>query len=179
MAVRTPITLLVLVGILLGAAYYGWQTVINPATEATTTQGPTHASKPTCVKQKQFLKGQEIKAADIVVNVFNAGTISGLAGDALSALHQKGFQMGIAANPPGGVGATNVTVLTDSPQSPEVRLVVSQFLGKVLVRKGPNLAPGIDVVIGQDFKGIAEKAPTTLRLSHDVTTCLHLVTPAA
>lgn len=178
MAVRTPVTLLVLVGILLGAAYYGWQTVVSPATDTSTANGPTHASKPTCVRHKRFLKGQEIRAADIVVNVFNAGTVSGLAGDALTALHQKGFGMGIAANPPHGVTASNVTILTNSPGSPEVKLVANQFIGKVLVRRGPSLAPGIDVVIGQDFKGIAKKAPNMLRLSHDVTTCLHLVTPA-
>lgn len=178
MGYRTPITLLVLVGILLGAAYYGWHTVISPATEATT-QTPTRTPEPTCVKQKEFHKGQEIKATDIVVNVFNAGTISGLAGDALQALHQRGFRLGIAANPPSKVTASNVTILTNSPQSPEVKLVAGQFIGKVLVRKGPNLAPGMDIVIGQDFKGIADKAPTTLRLKHDVTTCLHLVTPPA
>ena len=34
---RTPITLVVLLVILLGAAYYGWQTVVNPTNDAGTT----------------------------------------------------------------------------------------------------------------------------------------------
>jgi hypothetical protein len=173
---RTPITLAVLVVILLGAAYYGWQTVVNPATDAngSTTPTRTHGTPPpkqVCVQRKTYPKGAHVAAGFFRVNVYNASAVSGRAGDVLSALHSRGFRLGIAANPPAGVTATNVSILTLTPDAPRVTLLAEQFKGKVKLVPGPALAIGFDVVLGPDFAGLAPGAPSSLTLTKAVKVC--------
>lgn len=167
---KTPITLLVLLGVLLGAAYYGYRTVISPATGSDNSSSPTTK----CVKQRVFHRGQVIMSKDVFVNVYNAGSIAGLAGATLHALHHNGFLPGAADNAPPGVTATNVTVVTKHSRLPQVKLVASQFKGHVVVRAGRPLAAGIDVVVGDSFVGVDHLAPRHLRLQHLVRTCTHL-----
>jgi hypothetical protein len=165
---RTPITLGVLIGVLVGAAYFGWKTVISPATEDTS---PPAATKPRCENVEEFHKGQLIKAKDILVNVYNAGGITGLASDTLSSLSNRGFNSGVADNAPGSVSASNVTILTDARRAPQVQLVAAQFKGSVVYAKGANLAPGIDIVVGDNFQGLNGKAKNSLRVKRDISTC--------
>lgn len=179
---RTPITLIVLVGILMGAAWYGWQTIVDPVTDAgspSTTQGTPHTphdSHPTqpsvCLKKKTYLKGTTIRDSSFKVNVFNAGDVSGKAGAVLTALRSKGFRQGIASNPPSGVTATNVTILTSDPNAPQVQLVKRQFRGTVKLEPGPNLAVGVDVVIGNGFVGTLTSAPSEITLTANTTVCV-------
>jgi hypothetical protein len=171
---RTPITLLVLLGVLFGAGYYGYRTVISPNTDKDKSSGPTT----TCTKQRVFHRGQKIVSKDILVNVYNAGSIANLAGDTLVALHGSGFLRGVAANAPSGISATNVTILTRHSRFPQVRLVARQFKGHVVIRKGRPLAAGIDVVVGDDFKGMKAHAVRSLRLGHVVRTCTHIAQKA-
>jgi LytR cell envelope-related transcriptional attenuator len=172
---RTPITLAVLLAILLGAAYYGWQTVVDPSTD--TSQSPTTPTKstptpkPVCVQKKTYPKGFTVHAGAYTVNVYNAGGVSGQAGDVLAALHSKGFKEGVADNPPARVTASNVSILTPSPNSPIARLVQEQFKGKVLLVPGPNLGIGVDVVIGSSFVGVDPAAPDSLTLKAAATVC--------
>jgi hypothetical protein len=167
---KTPVTLLVLLGVLLGAAYYGYQTVISPATGDDTS---TKTATKQCAKARVFHRGQKIVSKDVVVNVYNAGSIAGLAGSTLDALHHNGFLRGVADNAPAGVGATNVTIVTRHPRLPQVKLVANQFKGHVAVRPGRPLAAGIDVVVGDDFVGIDRSALKRLSLHHLVRTCTH------
>jgi hypothetical protein len=167
---RTPVTLLVLLIVLLGAAFYGWQTIISPATEDDQTTTPH--KKPKCDDVQQFTKGQLIRAHDIVVNVYNAGTRTGLATETLDDLSKRGFEAGAADNAPGTVSAANVTVLTAAKQpSPQEKLVAMQFKGDVKFTQGPTLDPGIDVIVGNDFDAVDKKADRSLRLKKDVSTC--------
>jgi hypothetical protein len=165
---RTPITLLVLLGVLLGAAFYGWQTIISPATED---DSPPSAGKPHCDKVQEFHQGQLIRANDIIVNVFNSGLIGGLASETLHTLRDRGFKAGVSDNAPDGVAATNVSIITDSRDSPPVRLVANQFKGVVRFVKGADLGPGIDIVVGDSFAGIDKSAKRSLRLHRNVNTC--------
>lgn len=172
---RTPITLVVLLVILLGAAYYGWQTVVDPGDPgAATTPDPTPPTKTTkraCVQEKTYPKGATIRATSFKVNVYNAGGISGQAGDVLSALHDNGFQEGVADNPPPSVTAINVSILTSTPNSPLARLVQQQFKGNVRLVPGPNLGVGVDVVIGPSFNGMEPSAPAVLTVEEATTVC--------
>jgi hypothetical protein len=177
---RSPISLAVLLAILLGAAYYGWQTVVDPQTGAsgtpTTPTKTTKTPKPTCLQKRTYPKGRTFKAAAFKVNVYNAGGISGQAGEVLTALHNKGFQEGVADNPPAKVTATNVSILTSTPNSPQARLVEEQFKGKVLLVPGPNLGLGVDVVIGTNFVGVDPAAPAQLTLREPATVCIKFET---
>ncbi|HET7174013.1 MAG TPA: LytR C-terminal domain-containing protein [Nocardioidaceae bacterium] len=174
---KASITMLVLLGILVGAAYYGWRTVIDPVTDQATKPSTPPPTQPSCVKRDVFHRGQKFQAKDILVNVYNAGIIDGLAARTLNALERKGFRGGVAANPPGTVFASRVVILTKNPRSPKVKLLERQFKGPVKVEKGPPLAPGIDVVIGTNFKGVDGQAPTTFVLKHDIQSCVRISTP--
>ena len=169
---KTPITLLVLLGVLLGAAYYGWQTVISPqsGTGGTSGKAPV-ADPPKCVKTTQFKKGQKIPSKDVTVNVYNAGATAGLASATLQSLHSRGFGIGVADNAPSGMVATNVTIVTKDRSLPEVQLVASQFQGRVAFAKGGPLAAGVNVVVGDSFVGLDSKAKSYLRLHHSIHTC--------
>jgi LytR cell envelope-related transcriptional attenuator len=160
---RTPITLLLLLAVLLGAAYYGWNTVISPTDDKAST--PNHP-KPTCTKIERFKKGQRITARDVLVNVYNAGVISGLAASTLEDLKNRGFKAGVAENAPPGMFARNVKILAQNRHSPTVRLVAMQFKGRVVVTSGPALAPGI--------RAVDMHARTGFRLKKAVTNCVQL-----
>lgn len=172
---RTPITLAVLLMILLGAAYYGWQTVVDPATDKGASSTPTTPTKSTpklvCVKKQTYPKGTTVQASSFKVNVYNAGQVSGQAGQVLAELHARGFQTGVADNPPNGVTAKSVTIFTSSPDSPRAALVAKQFKAPVQLLKGPDLAIGVDVVIGPGFTGMATGAPSSLTLHKATTVC--------
>jgi hypothetical protein len=168
-SLRTPITLVVLIGVLVGAAFFGWKTVISPATEDETP--PAASPRPKCEEVEEFRKGQLIRSKDILVNVYNAGGIEGLATETLSKLGNRGFNPGVADNAPGSVAATNVKILTVARNAPQVQLVAAQFEGNVVYAKGSNLAPGIDIVVGDDYEGINGKAKHSLRVKRNITTC--------
>lgn len=167
MNVRTPVTLLVLLGALLGAAYYGWQTVVTPDDS----DEPPKATGPVCTEVVKYRKGEVIRSRDIVVNVYNAGTLTGLAAETMDTLHDKGFRRGVVANAPGTVETRQVLIMTKSPRSPEVKLVARQFHGKVTIRAGRDLGAGIDVVLGDGFKSVDRNADTKVKLKRPVKAC--------
>lgn len=182
---RTPITLAVLVVILLGAAYYGWQTVVDPVTDSgtatptNTSQTTTSPGHLTCVRKTTYAAGAKVGSGSFKVNVYNASDVSGRAGDVSAELSVNGFQQGLAANAPAGVTATNVTILTSTPASPRVQLVKAQFKGPVKVLAGPDLATGVDVIVGPEFVGMATGAPDTLTVQKATTVCAHFAKPAS
>jgi hypothetical protein len=169
---RTPITMVVLLGVLLGAAYYGWQTVVNPGDDKKTTTEPTE-TKPTCDHKATIKKGTRILAKDVVVNVYNAGNRSGLAGETLDELVDKGFKRGIADNAPTDIkaGPNVAVVLPGGKGLPQMRLVHNQFVGVVKYVSGPELAAGVDVVVGDSFHGVDQAARTFVRVNRVVKTC--------
>lgn len=171
---RAPITLLVLLVVLVGASLYGWRTVTSP----TDSSGSTVTTTPACVKREIFHAGQQFKARDILVNVYNAGSTAGLAAETLDVLRRRGFQPGVAGNSPASIGADNVTILTHTPLSPEVKLVAMQFSGPVKLAKGPHLAPGIDVIVGNHFRSVDAKAKTSFTLGHAISTCVAAALPS-
>lgn len=167
MSWKTPITLLVLLVVLLGAAFYGWKTIISPSGD----DDEVVAKQPRCDQTQDFTRGQVIKAGDIVVNVYNSGSIANLAGETLESLDRKGFEPGVSDNAPTGFDAANVTIVTAAKDSPPVKLVAEQFKGTVKYVKGRDLAPGIDVIVGDNFIGTKPGAKKSLRVTRDVTTC--------
>lgn len=172
MSWRTPITIVVLLGVLLGAAFYGWQTVISPGGDDEKASTPTK-SPPTCEKKVTIKKGQQVAAADVIVNVYNAGSRAGLATETLDGLVDKGFKRGIADNAPERVTAgPNVTVvLPDGKGLPQMRLVHNQFIGVVKYVAGPELAAGVDIVVGDSFRGVDPTARTFVRVNRAIKTC--------
>jgi hypothetical protein len=162
--------MLVLLGLLLGAAWYGWGTVTSED-EPDGSESATEETEAPCLRSQVFKKGTKIKARTIRVNVYNAGLVSGLAGETLDDLVDNGFRRGAAENAPTGLDARNVTVLTTTRKSPQARLVAEQFRGRVQVVIGDVPRPGIAVIVGEKFRGVDPDAKKRLVLRQRVKTC--------
>lgn len=171
---KTPLTLVVLLVILLGGAYYGWQTVLTPAADDRTAAEETTPTTG-CLDKAVYPAGAVVMAKSLRVNVWNAGSRSGLAGDTLAELTDKGFREGRAGNGAGGLQVTNVTVTTNAEGGdPKAELVAQQFKGHVdIVVQSPGNGPrGINVYVGDAFKRVDRSAPVRLRLPDRVQLCV-------
>ena len=137
---RTPITLVVLLGVLLGAAYYGWNTIVSPGDDKKSA-APDEPSNQPCNKKTTIKKGSRIDAGDVRINVYNGGTRTGLAGDTMDGLVAKGFKRGVADNLPSNINAPwgNVSIVLPGGEAiPQVRLVRNQFIGVVKLIHAPG-----------------------------------------
>ena len=162
--VLSAVTLLVLCGILALFAVVGWRslTAAGPWSDA----GPTAAD---CVEG--LAKGDLVRTTDVTVSVYNAGTRSGLAGRTQEELLARGFLPGDLGNAPDDVaGVKRVAVLAPSKDDPAAVLVARQFGARTEVRKHEDVGSGVDVVVGDRFRGL-EPAPRRMRAKADGSGC--------
>jgi hypothetical protein len=166
--VTTAITMIVLCGVLVLGAVWGFKSLFADIPEA----GLGNAEpSPTCKTQK-FNAGEPVKAAQIQVSVFNAGNRSGLASTTLNSLANRGFQIGDAGNAPSDAKVSTVQVWSTHARDIEAKLVALQFgKGTPVKRSDVDLGPGVDVVVGNGYHGLA-KAPTSLRASSAEEVCV-------
>lgn len=168
--ITTAITLLVLCGILAAGAVYGWNQLFAEVPEpgASATEEPS----PTCTT-KTVAPGQRLTTRQVRVSVFNAGTVSGKAGDTLTALNRRGFLTGEDGNAPEDVSVQKVQVWTTVRNDPEAQLVARQFGKKVrIVVSEQDLGPGVDVLVGNKLNGLAKKAPRSIKVDSKQSVCL-------
>jgi hypothetical protein len=166
--VTSTITMFVLIGILVVGAVWGWRALFAafPETELTVEE-PT----PTC-KTERVEAGERIRARQVRVSVFNAGTRSGLAGETMDALINRGFQAGDVSNAPSEAKVRRVQVWSTSRKDPRARLVARQFGPRVKVRVTEEpLGSGVTVIVGNNFKRLA-KAPRSLRVAKPQEVCV-------
>jgi len=162
---RTPITLVALLLVLVGAAWYGWSQLDDPF------ENP-FAEEPACVSQ-QIDDGGKLTPDQVVVNVYNAGSRNDLASKTLRGLTKRGFARGDAANAPDRIEVATVTLLDTDPKAAEVRLVRNQFKGKVEVRGKPDLGDeGVDVVVGNAYRGLKKNGPKSVRVDSEQEVCV-------
>jgi len=155
--VATALTLSALVGLMVVFAVIGFNALFSPID----TDG-TSITAPTCTPQ-QVEAGGRVKSTDVTVSVFNASDRSGLANETLSDLAERGFRLGDAGNAPDGTDVRYVQVWTTSKGDAAAKLVAKQFGEDTVVKVGTDLGSGVDVVVGQDFKGLADGAPTSIK----------------
>ena len=105
--------------------------------------------------------------------MFNAGTRSGLAGQTLDQVEAPGSPAGNAGNAPRSAQVRRAVVWTTQPNDSSARLV-ALALGPRHPRRGhrTDLGPGVDVLVGNRFRGLARKAPEQIRLPKPVETCV-------
>ena len=156
-AVRTPFTLLVLLGVLCYGAWWGWTNVIRPVPEA--------APAP-CVNQ-QLPKGQ-LKSNQVSVSVYNGGRKNGLAGDVGRALRERSFKVGKIGDTGEKVGKT--LIVGAGTKNPEV-LLVKGFFKNAEVRADKRVDGSVDVFVGDQYGGFNKKATTTVSVKSK-TVCL-------
>jgi hypothetical protein len=169
--VRTGITLLVLLGLLLLGGAYGLHALFAPLPSTKTTA--TTDCRTTSVK-----KGQRIRAGQVQVSVFNGGTRPGLADETLGALGQRGFQMGEAGNAPSGAKVKVAKVWTTQRHDAAAELVARQFGPSIKVfHVKADLGAGVDVLVGDDFRHLV-KAKRGLVVGKPSSACLPSPSPS-
>ena len=170
----TAVTLLVLCAGVVIAAVVGWQWLFAdlPDQETVATDEPTVSCTPADVQP-----GDRIRSRDVRVSVFNAGTRSGLAGDTMAALTERGFREGDVANAPSDARVRRVEIWTTDENDAQARLVALQFGKKVDVKvQDVDLGPGVDVVVGDRFRGLS-KAKRSLTVQEPQEVCTPTATP--
>lgn len=159
--IRSAITLLFLVGILTGAAWFGWREVLGDATPDRTIE---------CTTPKPGTK-QRIAAQDVTVNVYNAGSTTGLANDIAQQLRERGFQIGLVANAQDeAADVTRLRIMGRANDAPEVQLLAAH------VRKPERVPdsrqePEVDLILGDEFDGLVKDGPKVLEVETTVATC--------
>ncbi len=147
----TAVTLVVLVAILLLGGYYGAKSLFAPLPGDKPSASSSSACKNTDVK-----KGQRIRAAQVEVSVFNAGSRAGLAEQTQDKLAKRGFHRGEVGNAPSDAKVKRAQVWTTRRHDAAARLVAKQLgAGAPVKFVDRNLGPGVDVVVGNNFHKLA------------------------
>jgi len=169
----TAITLLVLVAILVIGAVIGADKLFAPVPN---TEQPVATPSPTCTV-RTVKKGQRVVPRQVQVSVFNGGHRAGLAGTTMRSLGSRGFRQGKVGNAPSSVKVRRVQVWTTLPNDDGARLVARQFHRTKVRITRTDLGPGVDVVIGDNFRKLAKgKRFVVVRRSSSV--CVPLPSPA-
>ncbi len=155
--VRTPITLMILLGVLMYGAWWGYTNVIRPMPEA--------APEP-CVNQT-VAKGQ-LKSSQVTVRVYNGGDRVGLAGDVARSLKSKGFVVSRTTNTEENIQKT--VIVGAGAKNPEV-LFVKTFFKDAVVRADKRTDNSVDILVGNKYAGLNKSAKTSYEVKAK-TVCL-------
>ncbi|GAA3522116.1 hypothetical protein GCM10022234_17750 [Aeromicrobium panaciterrae] len=127
---------------------------------------------PTC-KAQTVKAGEQLTSNVVTVNVFNASKRAGLANRVTINLQRNGFLGGQIGNSTSAAKQAAVTILTNDPNDPRVKLVAAQFQDKV-VYAAPDITvkEGVAVVVGDAFTKLRGKPARSVVAATDVTTCV-------
>ena len=157
---RTAITMAVLVGVLVGLAYFGWRGLTRGwFTEDS--QATANVPAQTCTTPPPV----RVRSADVRVSVYNAGAPAGQAGAVMDALTGQGFREGEVADAPDGLAVDGIVLSAGDTDPGAVKLVQRQFRDARVVRRGQTLGPGVNVLVGEDFDRLARRAPRTIEIA--------------
>jgi len=156
---RTAITMLVLLGILVAAAYVGWIGLTQGLGEsdrvASEDPGPACSTPPP----------ETVRSRSVTVSVFNAGAPEGQATATMAALTGQGFDRGELADAPARVQVRGIVIRSGGLDAGVVELVRRQFDRVRLAPKPKVLGPGVNVLVGEAFDGLAQNAPRTISVA--------------
>ena len=160
--VRTPVTLLILLGVLMWGAWWGYTNILAPVPKI---------PPPPCVEQT-LAKG-ELKSSQVIVKVYNGGDRRGLAGDVGRSLRGKGFKVTLTTNTVEKISKT--VIVGAGAKNPEV-LFVKSFFKDAVVRADKRNDGSVDVLVGNKYGGFNKDAKTTYAVKTK-TVCLPSQTP--
>lgn len=159
---RTPITMVVLLMVLVGGAWWGW----NSLTQSSAEQN--------CVEQK--LPNNRLVPKQVVVNVYNGGAKAGKAAEVAELLKKRGFNIGKIANEPKGDKYEGVALRGTVAGAPEVVLVAGQLVQTkpaTTYDKRPDHT--VDLVVGHGFSVLKAKGTPSVAVPGDSIHCLPIV----
>lgn len=152
----TPITLLVLLGILFFGARWGYKNVITPAPPAPLIP---------CTQQSV---GKALTPQHVSVKIFNGGTKVGLATTVATKMKAAGFKVVKTGNTEVEVSSTQI--IGADVNNPEVKLVAGFFKGAEVKADG-RADHSVEVLVGNKDTGWNEKAPAAIAVDTP-TVCL-------
>jgi LytR cell envelope-related transcriptional attenuator len=161
---RTPVTLLILFGMLLYGAWWGYNNIIKPI--------PPLPPAP-CVDQS--LPDGKLKASQVVVKVYNGGDRKGLAADVGRSLRNEGFRVILTTNTVEKIQKT--VIVGAGEENPEV-LFVKSFFKESIVRSDKRVDRTVDVLVGNKYGGFNKDAKATYQVE-TTSVCLPSQTPSA
>ena len=142
----TPLTLLMLLGLLGWGLWWGWGQLTRP---------PQIAPPPPCVTQSASV----LASGQVTVRVYNGGQTAGLAGQITEQLKNKGFVTKSPSNTDEAVAGT--IVIGASIDAPAVVLVAG-FFPEVELRADGRTDGTVDVLVGDAFAGFNDAAPVEI-----------------
>lgn len=158
-SLKSALTLLVLAGLLVIAAAWGWQAATKPF--------PSSEPAPLCT-DFTVLTGKQVFRDQVVVSVYNGSDRSGLAGATMEQLEERGFVGADSGNAPAKIDG--VEIWSDEPRNAAVQLVARQFKGAKVV-SGEKLGRGIVVVIGESYRALRKKEVESVAAVESSTFC--------
>lgn len=148
-AIRTPLSLLVLLGILGFGGWWGYNNVMK---------APPPPPPTPCTSQD--VDGS-LRASQVAIRVFNGGAATGKAGEVSRVLVGKGFAVRATTNTDERVKQT--TIVGKSKNDPAVKLVQS-FFKKTSVREDKRVDGTVDVIVGSAYAGMNTNAKTSIKI---------------
>lgn len=158
---RTPITMVILLGVLVGGAWWGWNSLINSSAE------------PTCVEQK--LPNNRLVPKQVVVNVYNGGAKAGTAAAVAEVLTKRGFHVAKIANEPKGDKIDVVAIRGTADNSPELLLLAGQLRQTALIIGDGRTDHTVDLVVGAGYTALKPKGLASVTVPPDSTVCLPVI----
>ncbi|MEL4503542.1 LytR C-terminal domain-containing protein [Luteococcus sp. H138] len=160
----TPITLLVLLGILFFGARWGYKNVVAPAPPAPLIP---------CTEQSV---GKALTTGHVSVKIFNGGTKAGLASTVATRMKAAGFKVIKTGNT--GIEVSTTQIIGADVNNPEVKLVSGFFKGAEVKADG-RADHTVEVLVGNKETGFNAKAPSSIAVDTP-TVCLPapIATPA-
>lgn len=158
-SLKSLVTLLVLTGLLVAAALWGWQAATEPF--------PDSDPPPLCT-DVTVPAGTQVFRDQVAVSVYNGSGRSGLAGATLDQLEERGFVGADEDNAPDTING--VQIWSDTPKNAAVQLVARQFKAAKIV-PGKALGRGVVVVLGESFKSLRKKDVESVTAIESSTFC--------
>lgn len=151
--IRTPLVLLVLVGLVVVGSIWAWREILKP---------PPAALPDPCVMQP--IEDGTLHSSQVTVEVENSGSTRGLAGQVATALENQQFIVTSVGNA-NEVVTDSVVVIGAAVDAPEVKLVAAQFPDAELRDEPEKLSDHrVRVIVGDQFAGMQEDAAATIEV---------------
>lgn len=161
--IRTSVTLLVLIGVVIGAAWYSWRNVVSEDDSAATspTGQPCAPSTPTAAPAP----------AEVQVNVYNSTDRNGLASAIARQVRERGFVVVDVDNDPLDREVAGTAEVRSGPTTQAAAELVATLVTGAVYVPDQRTEATIDLVLGDAFEALADPAAPPATPAVDLPPC--------